>query len=307
VALAGFSDPVSFVAVAVIVGALAYSYWRKALLTFTITVACGIVFALEIVSTGGFVIWPFGILGDLSLVEIGGYVSPPWTFVTFQYLHASLSHLLFNVLALVLIAPVFEDRIGSLRFGVLYFVGGILGAAGFLLLNLGHSVVLVGASAGISSVFGAYGRLYPRDRVQLFLPLPGMPAFRVIDLVIAFLVLETALSYVGGFFGPLAGIAWQAHVVAMIFGFACAPLVMRIPSKRQRSLKKMSFQAWRTLATTPELRSILEEAERADLPEIRDAWLEKFIRAMRCPQCGGPVKRSFGQLRSRCGWKARLG
>lgn len=303
----GFSDPLSVVAAVIMAGSVFYAYWRKALLTFTITVSCGLVFAIEVASTGGFLFWPLGILGDLSLAHVGGQLSPAWTFVTFQFLHASFSHLLFNLLALILIAPVFEDRIGSLRFGVLYFLGGILGGVGFLLLNLTQSVVLIGASAGISAVFGAYGRLYPRDRVQLFLPLPGIPAIPVIDFVIGFLVLETALSFVGGILGPLGGIAWQAHVIAMVFGFAAAPIVMRIPSRRQRPLRKISFATWQAFATTPELRGILEEAQHADIPEIRDAWMEKFVRAMRCPQCGGPVKQRLGRLTSPCGWKARIG
>ncbi len=296
------SDPLSYVAMAIIVGSVVYTYWRKALLTFTIVFACVAVFALEIVSNDA--IW-----GDLALYRllfVPTILSPPWTFVTYQFIHAGLAHLLFNVLALIFIAPVFEDRIGSLRFGVIYFVGGVLGGAGFLLLNLSQSVLLVGASASISAVFGAYGRLYPRDRFTLFLPLPGMPSFRVIDMVIGFLILETLLSVLGGFLGPLSTIAWQAHVIGMASGFAAAPLVMRIPSKRHRPLKRISFASWRGLATTPELRSILEEAERADLPEIREAWLEKFVAAMRCPQCGGPVKRSFGRLTSPCGWKAKL-
>ncbi len=299
-AFVGISDPLSFAAIAVMVGAVVYSYWRRALLTFTITVACGVVFALEVVSN-------YAVVVDLSLSDFLGQLSPPWTLLTFQFLHASLTHLLFNVLALLLLAPVFEDRIGSLRFGILYFVGGVLGGAAFLLINLSQPIlILVGASAGISAVFGAYGRLYPRDRVQLFLPLPGVPALPVIDVVIGFLVLETALSYFGGVFG-LQNIAWQAHVVAMIFGFVAAPLVMRIPSTRQRPLKRMSFMEWQALAITPELRAILEEAERADIPEIRDAWLEKFVRAMKCPQCGGPVKLRFGRLTSPCGWRGRLG
>ncbi len=295
----GFADPLSLVAIVVIAASLVYSYWRKALLTFTITVACGVIFALEIVSNDLIVF-------DLSLSSLYGAISPPWTLLTFQFLHANLTHLLFNVLALLLIAPVFEDRIGSLRFGVLYYVGGIVGGGAFLLINLAQPVViLVGASAGISSVFGAYGRLYPRDRVQLFLPLPGVPSLPVIDVVIGFLLLETALSFFGGVFG-LQGIAWEAHVVAMIFGFVAAPLVMRIPSTRQRRLKPMSFTEWQALATTPELRAILEEAERADIAEIRDAWLEKFVHAMRCPRCGGPVKMRFGRLSSPCGWRGRL-
>jgi hypothetical protein len=135
-----------------------------------------------------------------------------------------------------------------------------------------------------------------------------MPAVPVIDVVIGFLILETALSFFGGFIGGfLSGIAWQAHVVAMVFGFAAAPAAMRLPVGRHRPLRKMSFAPWRALATTPELRGILEEAERADLPEIREAWLEKFVHAMKCPNCGGPVKKSLGRLTSRCGWKTRLG
>ncbi len=313
-ALLGFFDPLSWAAIAVIVGALVYSYWKKALLTFTLALACFIVYGLEVASND--VIWiDLGLYHNVAYFPIYSAgvtlvalpsLSPAWTFVTYQFLHASIPHLLFNMLALILIAPVFEERIGSLRFGVLYFVGGIVGAAGFLLWNYGSSVFLVGASASISAVIGGYARLYPHDRVTLFLPIPGVPSIPIIDLALGFIILETLLSFVPGFLPFLGSIAWLAHVFAMIFGIFAAPLVMKLPVGRQRPLRKMSFDAWRALATTPELRSILEEAQRADLPEIRDAWLEKFVRAMRCPECGGPVKQSLGRLTSPCGWRGRL-
>ena len=301
-AFLGVADPLSYVAMGVIVAAVLYSWWRKALLTFPITVACVVIYALEVVSENG-------ILFDLALYHVPppfAAYSPPWTWVTYQFLHFGVSHLLFNILALMLIAPPFEDRIGSLRFGVLYFVGGIVGGLGFLLFYFNQATALVGASASISAIFGGYGRLYPRERIQLFFPIPGLPAFRVIDVVVGFLVLETAFSVLGGFFGPLSGIAWIAHVIAMALGFAIAPLVMRIPSRRHRPHKKVSFASWQTFATTPELREILEEAQRADIPEIREAWMEKFVAAMRCPKCGGPVKKSLGRLTSSCGWKGRV-
>ncbi len=304
-AFLGFYDPVSLLAIAVIAVSVLYSYWRKALLTFTITVACGIIFGLEVATN--YDIWfDLSLYANLPPFYLLPPVAPPWTVVTYQFLHASLTHLLFNVLAFVLIAPVFEERIGSFRFGVLYFAGGIVGGVGFALLNLSGGFLLVGASASISAIFGAYGRLYPRDRVQLFFPIPGLPALPVIDVVIGFILLETALSFLGGSVPFAAGIAWEAHVIAMIFGLTAAPLVMRIPVGRARPLKRISFEPWRAYATTPELRSILEEAERADLPEIRDAWLDKFVRAMRCPRCGGPVKRSLGRLKSPCGWRGPL-
>lgn len=307
-ALLGFQEPASLVAVAVILGCLVYSYWRKALLTLTITVACCIIFGLE-VATDYFGMWAdLSFYANVPFASLFGLlpVSPPWTLITYQFLHASITHLLFNVLAFVLIAPPFEERIGSFRFGVLYFAGGIVGALGFALLNLSTGFLLVGASASISAIFGGYGRLYPRDRVQLFFPIPGLPALPMIDVVIGFLVLETALSFFGGSFPFFGAIAWQAHVIAMVFGLAVAPLVMRIPVGRKRAAKTVPLDVWRSLATTPELRSILEEAQRADIPEIRDAWLEKFVKAMKCPQCSGPVKRGFGRLSSPCGWKARL-
>ena len=313
-AVLGFYDPLSLVAIAVILGSLVYAYWRKALLTFVITVACCIIYGLEVASSNA--IWidlslyhgvaAFPLFSPtFRLVSLPTF-SPPWTFVTYQFVHGGFAHLLFNILAFVLIAPVFEERIGSVRFGVIYFAGGIVGAAGFLLLNASPGVVLVGASESISAIFGGYGRLYPRDRVQLFFPMPGLPTIRVIDLVIGFLVLETALSFFGGFVPYASNVAWEAHVIAMVFGLAVAPLVMRIPLGRRRPLRKMSFEPMRALATTPELRSIVEEAERADLPEIRDAWVEKFVTAMRCPRCGGPVKRRLGRLTSPCGWRGRI-
>lgn len=312
-AVLGFEEPASLIAIAVIVAALLYSWWRKALLTLTITVACCILFGLE-VATGN-AIWadlsvyhdvpPLVVFTPTPVILVLPPFSPPWAFVTYQFLHANLVHLLFNLLAFVLIAPVFEERIGSFRFGVLYFAGGIVGGVGFLLLNFSGGVLLVGASASISAIFGAYGRLYPRDRVQLFFPIPGLPAVPMIDVVIGFLVLETALSFFGGFTAFFGTVAWEAHVIAMVFGLAVAPLVMRIPVGRRQTLKPVSLAAWRPLATTPELLSFLEEAQRADLPEIRDAWMEQFVNAMRCPRCGGPVKRSVGRFSSPCGWKAR--
>lgn len=293
-----FATPWSYVAMAGIVVAVVYAFARRALLSLTLGIAALIVFALQFLSRDL-------VVADLALFVIRGQWSAPWTWISFQFVHGGLSHLLLNLVALLFIAPALEDRIGATRIGVLFFAGGAIGAAGFLLLNLNLNPALIGASGGISAVFGAYGRLYPRDRVQLFLPIPGVPALPVIDVVIGFLILETVLSMVP-FGGPLSNVAWQAHVIAAVFGFAEAPLIMRIPSRTGKVRRLTPVAGLRPLAVTPELQKILEEAESADLPEIRDAWIEKFVRAMRCPQCGGPVRLRFGRLSSKCGWKARV-
>ena len=293
-----FLSLLSLAAIGVIVIAVAYGFVRKTLQTLTLGVAILLVFALQFI--------PQGLVTEqLQLSWIDGGLSAPYTWITYQFLHFNPGHLFFNLLALLLIAPSFEERIGSARFAVLYFAGGVVGAAGFVALNLSTNLALIGASASISAIFGGYGRLYPRDRVRLFLPIPGIPALPVIEVVIGFLLIETALSVFSPYFG-LGNIAWQAHVVAMAFGFAAAPLIMRIPIGSPRLRRLAPLPGWQALAVTPDLQRILEEAERSDLPELREAWLEKLVRAAKCPRCGGPLRRRLGRVRSRCGWSARI-
>ena len=293
-------EPISLAAIAVIVLATAYAFARKALLSLTYAVAFLSIYGLAVAST-----LPFRIFSpihlDLGLFYFPGGWPNPWTWITYAFVHGSLSHLFLNVLGIVFISPVFEGRVGSARWILLFFGGSVFGALVFRLLNGDAIALLVGASAGILSIFGAYGRIYPRDRVTLFLPLPGMPAVPVIYIVIGFLLLQLLLS-----FSAIGNVAWEAHAAAIAFGFAVAPAVMRIPLPGGRTRKLASVEPLRDLATTSELRTILEEAERADIGETRDAWIDKFVKGARCPQCGQPLRRTFGRLRSDCGWSRSL-
>src|SRR2546427_12343760 len=127
-----------------------------------------------------------------------------------------------------------------------------------------------------------------------------MPTLPVVEVVGIFLALEP----LRGLLGPL-GIAGEAHVGALIFGFAASPLFMRLPLRGGRG-RLIPVKAIRDLATTPELQRILREAERADLPETREAWIESFVGAARCPRCGGPFQRRVRGILSGCGWQPRL-
>ncbi len=252
--------PASLAAIAVIVLATAYGFVRKAPLSLMFAVAILVVYALQVATSAfGFVL-SSPVVFDLGLFAARGSPPAPWTWITFEFVHASETHIFLNLLGLILISPTLEERIGSRRWAIVYFVGGAVGALVFLLVHLGVTVLLVGASAGIFAAFGAYGRLYPRDRIALFLPIPGVPSFLVIEVVVIFLALEGLL----GFLGPL-GIAWEAHVGALVFGFATAPFFMRIPLRGGRG-RLVPVNSLEDLATSPELQRILHEAERADLP-----------------------------------------
>ena len=292
--------PASLAAIAVIVLATAYGFVRKAPLSLMFAVAILAVYALQVATSSfGFVL-SSPVVSDLGLAAARGSAPAPWTWITFEFVHASETHIFLNLLGLILISPTLEERIGSGRWAIVYFVGGAVGALVFLLVHFGVRVLLVGASAGIFAAFGAYGRLYPRDRIALFLPLPGVPSLPVIEVVVIFLALEGLL----GFLGPL-GIAWEAHFGALVFGFATAPFFMRIPLRGGRG-RLSPVNALKDLATSPELQRIFHEAEHADLPETRDAWIESFVQTARCPRCAGPLRRRFGRITSDCGWRRRL-
>jgi rhomboid family protein len=99
-----------------------------------------------------------------------------WRFITFQFLHAGVTHLLFNMLALYFFGQVIEAYLGSRRFLAFYLLCGVAGGVSYLILWGAGVLVsdattpLVGASAGIFGVLVGAARVAPRARVMLLFP-----------------------------------------------------------------------------------------------------------------------------------------
>jgi membrane associated rhomboid family serine protease len=73
--------------------------------------------------------------------------------LTAMFLHASVLHIAFNMFALYWLGTVVEEAIGTLRFLLIYFVSGLAGSAGALLLD--PDKFTVGASGAIWGIMGA--------------------------------------------------------------------------------------------------------------------------------------------------------
>ncbi|MHC4969238.1 MAG: rhomboid family intramembrane serine protease [Planctomycetota bacterium] len=138
-----------------------------------------------------------------------------WRFVGFQFLHAHLPHLLFNVIGLYFFGPLVERKLGSKRYLAFYLLCGIFGAVMFLLLNLGGHVTqlatdsdvaipgfifdspytpLIGASAGVFGVLMAGAKLVPDAKVLLFFILP----MRLVTLAYAIVAIALFTVIIGG-------------------------------------------------------------------------------------------------------------
>ena len=133
----------------------------------------------------------------------------PWTIITYMFLHGSLTHILFNMLALYFFGPRVESRLGTERFFALYFISGTFGA--LLSFVFAPYAPIIGASAAIFGVMIAYARFWPRDRIMIWGVIPVEARWLI--------VITTIMAIVGGLQGMRTGVADFAHLGGYMGGF----------------------------------------------------------------------------------------
>lgn len=132
----------------------------------------------------------------------------PWMFITSIFLHADLSHLFFNIVALLFFGTSLERLIGRRVFPILFLSSGVIGNIGYLITDPASRIPAIGASGAIYGVIGALATLQPFALVFIygFLPLPLIVAaalWVLLDLV--------------GLFAP-SEVAHGAHLGGMVVG-----------------------------------------------------------------------------------------
>ncbi len=149
-------------------------------------------------------------------------------------LHADWTHLLGNLVFLLIFGLPAERVMGPWRFALLFLLGGAF--ANFIaVLAIGApDRLVIGASGAVSALIGAYLALFPRARLGVVLPL-GLflefvraPASLLIGL---WAVLQVVFAYIGPAFGE---IAWWAHIGGFVFGIAFALLSRGAIARRLR-------------------------------------------------------------------------
>jgi membrane associated rhomboid family serine protease len=165
---------------------------------------------------------------------------------TSMFLHGSWLHVISNMLALYIFGDNVEDRMGSLRYLVFYFLGGTLAALAHLWAYPTSQLPTVGASGAIAAVLGAYLVLYPRARVitlvplLLFFPIIEVPA--IVYLGFWFLVqLLSGTSALAANTFQGGGVAWWAHIGGFLAGML---LVWLFVSRRQRRYYRDEYYPW---------------------------------------------------------------
>ncbi|MBN2335559.1 rhomboid family intramembrane serine protease [Candidatus Bathyarchaeota archaeon] len=146
-----------------------------------------------------------------------------YTFATNMFLHGGWSHLLGNMLFLMIFGDNVEDRLGHARYLAFYLISGVAASTLWLVTALDSIYPAVGASGAISGVLGAYFVLFPGTRIRalmtagFFLRVVRVPAWMMIGLWFVYQLVLAVL--------PLnTGVAYWAHVGGFVFGLVFARL-----------------------------------------------------------------------------------
>lgn len=141
-----------------------------------------------------------------------------WRIITSLFLHASASHLFFNMLGLYFFGKVLEGEVKPKKFLLIYFLSGI---AGNLVYGFTSSTMVVGASGCVFGLMGFAMLMKPKKMINFYVfPLPlGV-------IAVLYAVVETLLVYFGE---AVSGIAHIAHIAGLVVGVLFA---FRMDKKR---------------------------------------------------------------------------
>jgi membrane associated rhomboid family serine protease len=141
-----------------------------------------------------------------------------WQPVTYLFLHGSVMHLLFNMLALWMFGTELERTWGTRFFLRYYFVTGIGAAVVTILWSLSplpyaaslYGSLVIGASGAIYGLLLAYGMYYPHRTVFLLLfPVPARYA----------VIIQGAIAFLASVGSSGDGVAHVAHLGGLLVGY----------------------------------------------------------------------------------------
>lgn len=184
---------------------------RRPLMVWTLIFACVAVFALELVWASADQLTAFvhtyGLVPDKVLH--GRHL---WSLVTYMFLHAGFGHIFGNLVFLYIFGDNIEDRIGRLKFLLLYLVCGVAGGAAHFAAGYNSVVPMVGASGAIAGILGAYLVLFPKVRlfmIVFFVRFKVSVWFYLGGWILMNLAMGSAAALQGS---GAAGVAWWAHI-----------------------------------------------------------------------------------------------
>jgi len=149
-------------------------------------------------------------------------------YFTYQFLHANIPHVLFNMLFLYVFGNNVNDRMGNFGYLAFYLAGGVFAGIAYVFFEKAD---IVGASGAIAAVIGAYLVLLPRSHITIvyLLFFIGVAEIPSIWLILGYFLLQDIVLQV--FHSSLNGgdnVAHVAHIGGTVFGLTVCMLMLSV-------------------------------------------------------------------------------
>jgi membrane associated rhomboid family serine protease len=164
----------------------------------------------------------YPLLGFIPSYAIGKLML--WQFITANFMHNDVAHLIFNMFGLYMFGNVVEKRVGEKEF-IKYFlicgIGGYLLAYVLWLARITPNNLIVGASAGVYGLLLAFSLLFPNQKILLFFVIPMQAKwlailFGSLEFVLSFR--NDGISHIGHLGGILAGLGYFLYTKRLMLG-----------------------------------------------------------------------------------------
>lgn len=155
-------------------------------------------------------------------------------FITSQFLHGGLFHILSNMWFLWIFGDNIEEHFGKIFFPIIYLLAGIVGGLAQYFIDPNSQIPMLGASGAIAGVLGAYIVLFSKHTIKTLVPVFGF--MQVMDvpagLMLVYWFFTQLFSGVGSLVvQSVGGVAFFAHVGGFAAGWTIAKM-----SRKQKLL-----------------------------------------------------------------------
>ncbi|PWW81270.1 rhomboid family intramembrane serine protease [Prosthecochloris marina] len=245
------------------------------------------IFFLEFSPIIGNILKYFGPLWPIA--SSGEYTFQIWQLVSYMFMHGSIPHILFNMIALWLFGTEIENYWGTKEFTAYYFICGIGAALINLLTTIGSQYATVGASGAVFGILLAFGMMFPDRYIFIYFLFPIKAKY----FVAGYAAIELLMGINNTNMGSGSNIAHFAHLGGMVVGFTYIKfrqqgfsfsdwLDKTFPKKDERSgpkLYKKEREETGLQVSEEEIDAILDKISRQGYESLTEEEKKKLLKA----------------------------
>ncbi|MCH3962594.1 MAG: rhomboid family intramembrane serine protease [Solobacterium sp.] len=183
--------------------------------TICISAICVFVFLMQMLA---------GYANDTEgMILFGAYYKPFilagewWRFLTVGFVHASVWHLMINIMSLYSLGMALEEGLGRWKF-LTILLCSVIGGSAFLFACQGNTIA-VGLSAGLYGLIAAY--------IILIYRMGGMRIPRIRNALMSTIVINLLINF-------MPGVSWIAHLGGAVTGAVLTGILVKDPVNEKK-------------------------------------------------------------------------